>query len=163
MAGRSDQYVTAEQVNEVQSEISAAAQPAGVTTALTAVRSSEGNMIVDAEQIDASYRVAVTISVDGRADAGQITKYNAFVTPESGMRHSSFSGWDDPILSPGEALGTEGVWRGVDRCDAEHGDLSVGAVAPGDVPATVMPKGKQWNRPAGYRISAAGLLIDYRR
>ncbi len=67
-------------------------------------------MIVDAEQIDASYeRVAVTISVDGWGGPwAKITKYNAFVTPESPYAaFKLFYRWDDPILSPGEALGTE--------------------------------------------------------
>ena len=104
-------YVTAEQVNEVQSEIQRYLRRnrlAGNRVLL--VHQFQGNMIVDAEQIDASYeRVAVTISVDGWGGPwAKITKYNAFVTPESPYAaFKLFYRWDDPILSPGEALGTE--------------------------------------------------------
>ncbi len=104
-------YVTAEQVNEVQVEVQRYLRRnrlAGNRVLL--VHQFQGNMIVDAERIDPSYeRVAVTISVDGWGGPwAKITKYNVFVTPESPYAaFKLFYQWDDPILSPAEALGTK--------------------------------------------------------
>ena len=104
-------YVTAEQVNEVQSVMQRYMRRNRLEgTRVLLVHQFQDNMILDADQIDASYeQVAVTISVDGWGGPwAKITKYNAFVTPDSPYAaFKLFYQWDEPVLSPAEAMGTE--------------------------------------------------------
>jgi LysM repeat protein len=104
-------YVTAEQVNQVQAVINtylAAKQLPGPRILL--VHQFQSSMIVDKEKLDTSSfadRVALTLSVDGWGGPwGKISKYNSLVTPESPFTaFKLFYRWDEPLLTPDEALG----------------------------------------------------------
>lgn len=104
-------YVTGEQVNEVQSAIQRYMRRNRLEgTRVLLVHQFQSDMIVDADQIDASLeQVAVAISVDGWGGPwAKITKYNSFVTPESPYAaFKLFYQWDEPLLTPEEAIGME--------------------------------------------------------
>jgi uncharacterized protein YnzC (UPF0291/DUF896 family) len=104
-------YVTAEQVNEVQSAVQRYLRRNRIPgTRVLLVHQFQSNMIVDPEDIDVTYeQVAVTISVDGWGGPwAKISKYNAFITPDSPFAaFKLFYQWDEPVLTPRQALGEE--------------------------------------------------------
>jgi LysM repeat protein len=111
-------FVTAEQVNQVQAVISAylaAKRLPGPRILL--VHQFQSSMIVEPEQLDTTSfkQVALTLSVDGWGGPwGKISKYNSFVTPESPFAaFKLFYRWDEPLLTPDEALGAR-PYRGSD-------------------------------------------------
>ena len=102
-------FVTAQQVNDVQESIQAYLTEHDLPgKRILLIHQFQETMIVDADQIDAGYeQVAPTFSVDGWGGPwAKISKYNAFVTPES--TYSAFKlfyQWDEPLLAPTVALG----------------------------------------------------------
>lgn len=105
-------YVTGEQVNEVQSAIQRYMRRNRIEgQRVLLVHQFQSNMIVEPETIDTGYdQVALTISVDGWGGPwAKITKYNSFITQESPFAaFKLFYQWDEPILTPAQALGEEG-------------------------------------------------------
>jgi hypothetical protein len=74
------------------------------------VHQFQSDMIVDKEKLDTSVpEVELTLSVDGFGNPYVKTwKYNALVddkTPFSSFK--LFYGWDDPLMTPSEALGVD--------------------------------------------------------
>jgi hypothetical protein len=104
-------YVTAEQVNEVQSAIQRYMRLNRILgTRVLLVHQFQSNMILNPEDIYPEYaQVAVTISVDGWGGPwAKITKYNVFITPDSPFAaFKLFYRWDEPVLTPRQALGEE--------------------------------------------------------
>jgi LysM repeat protein len=104
-------FVTAEQVNQVQAVLNTyltAKQLPGPRILL--VHQFQSSMIVDKEKLDTSTyaeRVALTLSVDGWGGPwAKISKYNSLVMPESPFTaFKLFYRWDEPLLTPDEALG----------------------------------------------------------
>jgi LysM repeat protein len=111
-------YVTGDQVNLVQGVINtylAARRLPGPRILL--VHQFQSSMIVEPEKMDMNgySGVALTLSVDGWGPPwGKISKYNSFVTPDSPYAaFKLFYRWDEPLLTPDEALGNE-PHRGTD-------------------------------------------------
>jgi LysM repeat protein len=104
-------YVTAQQVNEVQAVIDRYLTEKRLTgPRVLLVHQFQSDMIVEPEKLDtARYaeRVALTLSVDGWGGPwGKISKYNSFITPDSPFAaFKLFYQWDEPLLTPDEALG----------------------------------------------------------
>ncbi len=106
-------YVTAEQVNDVQSVIQRYMRKHRIPgERVLLVHQFQSNMILNPEEIDQGYtQVAVTISVDGWGGPwAKISKYNSFITTDSPFAaFKLFYGWDEPILTPAQALGEEAM------------------------------------------------------
>lgn len=104
-------YVTAEQVNEVQGVIERYLRKERLPgPRVLLVHQFQDTMIEDPENLDAGYRnVALTLSVDGWGDPwGKITKYNSFISPQTSFSaFKLFYGWDEPLLTPEQALGEQ--------------------------------------------------------
>ena len=104
-------YVTGEQVNEVQSTIQRYMRKNRIKgKRVLLVHQFQSNMIMQPEEIDSEFdQIAVTISVDGWGGPwAKISKYNSFITSESPYAaFKLFYGWDEPILTPEQALGEE--------------------------------------------------------
>ena len=104
-------YVTAEQVNEVQSAVQRYMRQNRIPgTRVLLVHQFQSDMILQPEEIDPEYpQIAVTISVDGWGGPwDKITKYNSFVTSDSPFAaFKLFYQWDEPVLAPRQALGEE--------------------------------------------------------
>ena len=104
-------YVTGEQVNQVQALIQAYMAENGLSgERVLLVHQFQSNMIMQPEEIDADYPlVAVTISVDGWGGPwAKVSKYNALTTSDSPFTSFKlFHGWDEPMLTPVQALGEE--------------------------------------------------------
>jgi LysM repeat protein len=103
-------FVTGDQVNEVQKVINEYLVQEGLPgPRILLVHQFQSNMIVDKEKLDASRypNVALTLSVDGWGGPwAKVSKYNSLVTSESPFTaFKLFYRWDEPILSPDEALG----------------------------------------------------------
>jgi len=103
--------VTGEQVNEVQSMIQRFMRQNRIKgNRVLLVHQFQNDMILQPEEIDTGYdQVAVTISVDGwGVPWAKISKYNSFITPDSPFAaFKLFYRWDEPILTPDQALGEE--------------------------------------------------------
>lgn len=106
-------FLTGEQVNEVQSQIQRYLRSNRIKgKRVLLVHQFQSNMILKPEVIDSAFdQVAITISVDGWGGPwAKITKYNSFITPESPYAaFKLFYGWDEPLLTPAQALGEEYV------------------------------------------------------
>jgi LysM repeat protein len=107
-------FVTAEQVNEVQEAINNYMISMRLTTPrILLVHQFQSNMILDKEKLDASSypNVALTLSVDGWGGPwGKISKYNSLVTVDSPFTaFKLFYRWDEPLLTPDEALGNHPI------------------------------------------------------
>ncbi|MEM7132132.1 MAG: hypothetical protein AAF702_37850 [Chloroflexota bacterium] len=103
-------YVTAEQVNQVQAAMFQHMIINGIRDRkILLVHQFLDEMIRDKEDLDHSYPIDLTISVDGwGGPGGKISKYNIFV--DKSDEFSSFKlfyGWDVPLLTPSQALGLE--------------------------------------------------------
>jgi hypothetical protein len=106
-------YITAAQVNDVQRTMNdylAANDIAGKRILM--VHQFQSNMILDKEQLDPTFpQVELTLSVDGFGNPYVKTaKYNALVdaaTPFTSFK--LFYGWDDPLMTPAQALGVDGT------------------------------------------------------
>ena len=104
-------YVTAEQVNEVQKSIQRYLRSNRLQgERVLLVHQFQSNMILEPEKIARDVdQVAVTVSVDGWGGPwAKISKYNSLVTPDSPyVAFKLFYRWDEPILTPKQALGEE--------------------------------------------------------
>ncbi len=106
-------YLTAEQVNDVQRAMAEYMRAHGIEgKRILMVHQFQSNMIVDKEQLDPTFpEVELTLSVDGFGNPYVKTwKYNALVdanTPFTSFK--LFYGWDDPLMTPRQALGVDGT------------------------------------------------------
>lgn len=106
-------YVTAAQVNEVQQAMADFMRENSIAgKRILMVHQFQSNMIVDKAQLDATFpEVELTLSVDGFGNPYVKTwKYNALVdenTPFTSFK--LFYGWDDPLMTPAQALGVDGT------------------------------------------------------
>lgn len=111
-------YVTAAQVNRVQAIVNAYVQVLKLPgPRILLVHQFQDTMIVEPEKLDTTAypHVALTLSVDGWGGPwGKISKYNALVTRDSPFTaFKLFYRWDEPLLTPDEALGVY-PYRGTD-------------------------------------------------
>ena len=105
-------YVTAEQVNEVQSTIQRYMRRNRIDgLRVLLVHQFQSDMIVEPEEVapdDGSCGDDYFGRRVGRAFGEKITKYNSFVTADSPFAaFKLFYQWDEPVLTPGQALGEE--------------------------------------------------------
>ena len=104
-------YVTAEQVNEMQADIQRYLRRNRIEgERVLLVHQFQANMILEPEKIDRDVdQVAVTLSVDGWGGPwSKITKYNSLISPDAPyVAFKLFYRWDEPILTPEQALGEE--------------------------------------------------------
>lgn len=103
-------FVTAEQVNEVQEAMNSYMTLMQLPTPrILLVHQFQSDMIVEKEKLDKSSfpKVALTLSVDGWGGPwGKLSKYNSLVTVDSPFTaFKLFYRWDEPLLTPDEALG----------------------------------------------------------
>ncbi len=111
-------YVTAEQVNRTQALMNAYLQIMDLPgPRILLVHQFLDTMIADPENLDTRHypHVALTLSVDGWGGPwGKISKYNALVSADSPFTaFKLFYRWDEPLLTPDEALGNR-PYRGTD-------------------------------------------------
>ena len=106
-------YLTADQINEAESAIQRYLRRNRIKgDRVLLVHQFQANMILDPEKIDRNVdQVALTISVDGWGGPwAKTSKYNSLVTPDSPfVAFKLFYRWDDPILTPSQALGEESI------------------------------------------------------
>jgi hypothetical protein len=106
-------YITAEQVNDVQRSMAEYMRVHGITgKRILMVHQFQDNMIVNKDRLDPTFpEVELTLSVDGFGNPYVKTwKYNALVdanTPFTSFK--LFYGWDDPLMTPRQALGVDGT------------------------------------------------------
>jgi hypothetical protein len=106
-------YLTAAQVNDVQRAMAEYMRAHGIEgKRILMVHQFQDNMIVAKEQLDPTFpEVELTLSVDGFGNPYVKTwKYNALVdanTPFTSFK--LFYGWDDPLMTPRQALGVDGT------------------------------------------------------
>ena len=106
-------YITATQVNEVQRTMAEYMRAEGIEgKRILMVHQFQSNMILDKDQLDPTFpEVELTLSVDGFGNPYVKTwKYNALVdanTPFTSFK--LFYGWDDPLMTPAQALGVDGT------------------------------------------------------
>jgi hypothetical protein len=106
-------YITAAQVNDVQRAIAEYMRAHGIEgKRILMVHQFQSNMILNKEQLDPTYpEVELTLSVDGFGNPYVKTaKYNVLVdanTPFTSFK--LFHGWDDPLMTPRQALGVDGT------------------------------------------------------
>jgi hypothetical protein len=106
-------YITAAQVNEVQGAMADYMRAHNIEgKRILMVHQFQDNMIVNKEQLDPTFpEVELTLSVDGFGNPYVKTwKYNALVdanTPFTSFK--LFYGWDDPLMTPRQALGEDGT------------------------------------------------------
>lgn len=106
-------YITAAQVNDVQRTMAEYMHAEGIEgKRILMVHQFQSNMILDKEQLDPTFpEVELTLSVDGFGNPYVKTwKYNALVdanTPFTSFK--LFYGWDDPLMTPAQALGVDGT------------------------------------------------------
>jgi len=109
-------FVTAQQVNEAQATMQQYMRTHGIFgPRILLLHQFLDTMIVEKAQLDWDYPgIVLTISADGWGGPwGKISKYNAFIDPAT--RFSAFKlfyRWDEPLLTPREALGIDGYGEG---------------------------------------------------
>lgn len=106
-------YITAAQVNDVQRTMAEYMRDNCIEgKRILMVHQFQSNMILDKDQLDPTVpEVELTLSVDGFGNPYVKTwKYNALVdanTPFTSFK--LFYGWDDPLMTPAQALGVDGT------------------------------------------------------
>ncbi len=106
-------YITAAQVNDVQRAVAGYMRAHNIQgKRILMVHQFQTNMILDKEKLDPTFpEVELTLSVDGFGNPYVKTaKYNILVdanTPFTSFK--LFYGWDDPLLTPRQALGVDGT------------------------------------------------------
>lgn len=109
-------FVTAQQINEAQGAMQQYMRTHGLFgPRILLLHQFLDTMIVEKERLDWDYPgIVLTISADGWGGPwGKISKYNAFI--DAGTRFSAFKlfyRWDEPLLTPREALGIDGYGEG---------------------------------------------------
>lgn len=110
-------FVTAEEVNQVQAAMFHYMISQGIRERrILLVHQFLDEMIRDKDDLDHSYPIELTLSVDGwGGPGGKISKYNSFVDKNDEFSSLKlFYRWDDPILTPAQALGLaayDEYWR----------------------------------------------------